>query len=66
MCLHIIFGNLTQTRKHRLNNLLLTHYPQCQFHYISSHLPVFETNNAMICQFETNSAMICQFSIAQW
>ena len=53
MCFHIIFENMSQTRKHRLNDLLLTRLPHCQFQYISSHLPteVFETNNAVRCQF---------------
>ena len=39
MCFHIIFENMTQTRKHRLNDLLLTRLPQRQFHYITSHSP---------------------------
>ena len=39
MCFRIIFENLTQTRKHRLIDLLLTGLAQCEFHYISSHLP---------------------------
>ena len=39
MCFHIISENMSQTRKHTLNDLLITGLPHCQFHYISSRLP---------------------------
>ena len=39
MCFHNIFENLTQTRKHRLIDLLLTCLPQRDFHNIPSHWP---------------------------
>ena len=55
MCFHIIFENMSQTRKHRLNDLLLTSLPHCQFQYISSHLP---KSLKQIMQWDASSLLL--------
>ena len=55
MCFHIIFGNMTQTHQHRLNDLLLTRLPQHQFHYISSNLP---KSLKQIMQWDASSILL--------